>query len=94
VGGTDCFPQRQPRDFPPSCGSIWYLAKTSTTSYEFIGAFSVSLTRDDLDASLITSLDHVLVLGTVTTLGGEFVGDGLVIGPPLRALDMLLRRAD
>ena len=93
MGVTNCFRQRQLRDFLPSCGSIWYLAKTSTTCYEFGGASSVPLTGDDLDAGFVTSRDHVLVLRPGAALGGECVGDGLVIGPPLRALDVLLRRA-
>jgi len=63
------------------------------TSYEFDGASSFPLTRDDLDASIMTNRDHVPVLCPVTALGGEDVGDGLVIGPPLRALDMFLCRA-
>lgn len=36
---------------------------------------------------------HVLKLGSVTALGGELVGNGLIIGPPLGTLDVLLRRA-
>jgi hypothetical protein len=41
----------------------------------------------------VASVDHVLVLGFVTALGYELVRDGLIVGPPLRALDVFLRRA-
>ena len=53
----------------------------------------MGLTCDDLDARFVTSLDHVLVLGFVTALRFEFVGDRLIVGPPLRTLDVLLRGA-
>jgi hypothetical protein len=51
------------------------------------------LTSDDFDASSMTCSDHTLVLGPRAAFGGEYVGDGLIIGPPLRALDVLGRRA-
>jgi hypothetical protein len=41
----------------------------------------------------VTSLDHVPVLDFVTALGFDFVGDRLIIGPPFRTLDVLLRGA-
>ncbi len=41
----------------------------------------------------MTRGDHVLELVSVSAFGDEQIGDGLVIGPPLRTLDMLLRRA-
>ncbi len=50
-------------------------------------------TSDDPDASSVAPVNHVLILFPRTTLGREDVGDGLVICPPLRALDVLLRRA-
>jgi len=56
-------------------------------------ASSFRLTCNDLDANVVTYVDHILKLGSATALGDERVGDGLVIGPPLRTLDMLLRRA-
>jgi len=61
--------------------------------HEIDKASSSRLTCNDLDASRVTCIDHVLELGSVSTLGDERVGDGLVIGPPLGTLDMLLRRA-
>ena len=46
-------------------------------------------TGDDLDASGVTGIDHVLVLLGAATFGLELVTDDLVVGPPLAALDVL-----
>jgi hypothetical protein len=50
-------------------------------------------TSYDLDVSGVASLDHGFVLRPGTTLGCEIVWNGLIIRPPLEALDVLLRRA-
>jgi hypothetical protein len=38
-------------------------------------------------------VDHVLELGSIATFGDKLVGDGLIIGPPLGSLYVLLRGA-
>jgi hypothetical protein len=60
---------------------------------EFCQASAFGLTCDDPYTCFVTSVDHFLVLGFVTALGYELVGDGLIVGPPLGALDVLLRGA-
>ena len=41
----------------------------------------------------MAGVDHVLELGSITTLGDKLVGDWLIIGPPLGSLYVLLRGA-
>jgi hypothetical protein len=50
-------------------------------------------TSYDPYASCVASFDHICILGLVSALGREDVRDGLIISPPLRALDVLLRGA-
>jgi len=45
-------------------------------------------TSDDLNASGVASVDHVLVLLDGSTFGLELVTDDLVVCPPLAALDV------
>ena len=54
---------------------------------------SFRLTSNDLDARCMACVDHVVELSSVTTFRDELVGDGLVIRPPLGALDVFLRGA-
>ena len=48
------------------------------------------LTDDDSYAGGVASGDHVRELVSVAAFGGEDVGDGLVVRPPLAAGDVLL----
>ena len=50
------------------------------------------LTDNDTHPRTVARLDHVSELVAVAVLGRELVRDGLVVGPPGVALDMLLGR--
>jgi len=64
-----------------------------TVIRRFGGDFRGGPTCDNLDSRCVACIDHCLKLGSVTALGGELVGNRLIIGPPLGTLDVLLRRA-
>lgn len=71
--------------------SIWTQAVSDI--YETRQVIAFRLTSYNFDASCVTCGDHILVLRSITTFGREDVRDRLIIRPPLRALDVLLRRA-
>jgi hypothetical protein len=77
---------------PESRAVMWFhIVSRHDVIREFGGAFVFGLTCDDLNASFVTSVDHMLVLVLVTALGYKPIRDGLIIGPPLRTLDVFLR---